>query len=67
MRPPRRACLDATERLSAIFEAAGHDAHSVVEQALGGQPDERVINVCNREQRAGTLWIVEERRIRIRD
>lgn len=105
--------------LSAIFEAAGHDAHSVVEQALGGQPDERVINVCNREQRAlitldldfsniliyppgehpgivvfrlpdqahvtleaavrrvvdllpqerlaGTLWIVEERRIRIRD
>ncbi len=103
--------------LSALFGAAGHEAHSVVEQALGGQPDERVIDVCRREQRvlvtldldfsnilayppakfagvivlrlanqahvavetamrrmldvvsrepvAGTLWIVEERRIRI--
>jgi predicted nuclease of predicted toxin-antitoxin system len=104
--------------LAAIFAAAGHDAHSVVQEALGGQPDERVIDVCNREQRAlvtldldfsniltyppakfagivvlrlvdqahvtaeaairrvlallpeepvaGTLWIVEDRRIRIR-
>lgn len=102
-----------------MFEAEGHDAHSVVQQALGGQPDERVIEVCDREQRAlltsdldfsnilayppenhagivvfrlsdqahttieaaaqrvldlllheplaGTLWIVEERRIRIHD
>lgn len=38
--------------LSALFAAAAHDAHSVVEQALGGQPDERVIDVCRREQRA---------------
>lgn len=38
--------------LSALFVAAGHDAHSVVEQALGGQPDERVIEVCRREGRA---------------
>jgi predicted nuclease of predicted toxin-antitoxin system len=105
--------------LAAMFEAAGHDAHSVVQQFLGGQPDQRVIDVCSREQRAlitldldfsniltyppanypgiivfrlpdqshvtveaairrvldllpqeslaGTLWIVEERRIRIRD
>lgn len=104
--------------LSAVFVAAGHDAHSVVQQALGGQPDERVIEVCRREGRAlitldldfsniiayppaefagiavlrlpdqahatvesgiqrvldllpqetltGALWIVEERRIRIR-
>jgi predicted nuclease of predicted toxin-antitoxin system len=37
--------------LSALFGAAGHDAHSVVEQALGGQPDERVIDVCQREGR----------------
>jgi predicted nuclease of predicted toxin-antitoxin system len=103
--------------LSALFGAADHDAHSVVEQALGGQPDERVIDVCRREHRvlitldldfsnilayppaeftgivvlrlanqahvtvetairrmlelvsrepvAGTLWIVEEHRIRI--
>jgi predicted nuclease of predicted toxin-antitoxin system len=104
--------------LLAMFAAAGHDAHSVVQQALGGQPDERVIDVCRREGRAlitldldfsnilayppanftgivvlrlndqahvtvkaaiqrvldflpqepvvGALWIVEERRIRIR-
>ena len=104
--------------LSALFVAAGHEAHSVVQQALGGQPDERVIEVCGREHRAlvtldldfsnilayppakfagivvlrlanqahvtveaairrvlvllaqepiaGTLWIVEDRRIRIR-
>ncbi len=104
--------------LAALFAADGHEAHSVVQQALGGQPDERVIDVCRREQRAlitldldfsnilayppakftgivvlrladqahitveaalrrvldllpqepvtGTLWIVEDRRIRIR-
>ncbi len=101
-----------------MFADVGHDAHSVVQQSLGGQPDERVIDVCRREGRAlitldldfsniltyppsnftgivvlrladqehvtveaaiqrvldlvpqepvvGTLWIVEERRIRIR-
>lgn len=101
-----------------MFVAAGHDAHSVAQQALGGQPDARVIEVCSRELRAlvtldldfsnilayppaqfagivvlrltdqahvtmetairrvldllskepvaGTLWIVEDRRIRIR-
>jgi predicted nuclease of predicted toxin-antitoxin system len=38
--------------LGLIFEAAGHDAHSIVQQALGGQPDDRVLDVCNREQRA---------------
>jgi predicted nuclease of predicted toxin-antitoxin system len=37
--------------LSALFGAAGHDAHSIVEQALGGQPDELVIDVCRREHR----------------
>lgn len=104
--------------LAEMFAAAGHDAHSVAQQALGGQPDARVIEVCSREQRAlvtldsdfsnilayppakfagivvlrladqghvrveaalqrvldlvnnepvaGALWIVEERRIRIR-
>lgn len=104
--------------LAALFADAGHDAHSVVQQALGGQPDERVIDVCRIEGRTlvtldldfsniltypptnfsgivvlrlpdqahatveaaiqrvidllhaepivGTLWIVEERRIRIR-
>jgi predicted nuclease of predicted toxin-antitoxin system len=38
--------------LARLFTAAGHDAHSVIEQALGGQPDERVIDVCGQEQRA---------------
>ena len=37
--------------LATLFVTAGHDAHSVVQQALGGQPDERVIDVCRREQR----------------
>ncbi|MCE9520874.1 MAG: DUF5615 family PIN-like protein [Alphaproteobacteria bacterium] len=38
--------------LAEIFDAEGHDAHSVVQQALAGQPDERVIDVCVRELRA---------------
>ena len=38
--------------LAAIFISAGHDAHSISEQALNGQPDARVIDVCRREQRA---------------
>jgi predicted nuclease of predicted toxin-antitoxin system len=38
--------------LLAMFVSAGHDAHSVVQQALGGAPDERVVDVCRREDRA---------------
>lgn len=38
--------------LAALFAAAGHEAHSVVEQALGGATDERVMDICRREQRA---------------
>ena len=38
--------------LAQLFSAAGHDAHSVVQQSLGGQPDARVIDVCQREGRA---------------
>jgi predicted nuclease of predicted toxin-antitoxin system len=38
--------------LALSFAAAGHEAHSIVEQALGGQPDENVLEVCNRENRA---------------
>lgn len=38
--------------LAKLFAAAGHDAHSIVDQNLSGQPDELVIDVCNREQRA---------------
>ena len=38
--------------LLAMFADVGHDAHSVVQQSLGGQPDERVIDVCRREGRA---------------
>ena len=38
--------------LAALFATAGHEAHSVVQQSLGGQPDARVIAVCQRERRA---------------
>lgn len=38
--------------LAKLFAAAGHEAHSVAEEQLNGQPDERVIDVCGREQRA---------------
>ena len=38
--------------LTPLFASAGHEAHSVVDQSLGGQSDERVIDVCSREQRA---------------
>lgn len=38
--------------LAQVFSAAGYDAHTVVQQALGGQPDDRVIDVCKREGRA---------------
>jgi predicted nuclease of predicted toxin-antitoxin system len=38
--------------LATHFEASGHEAHSVVAQSLGGQSDERVVEVCLREQRA---------------
>ncbi|MDR1282731.1 MAG: DUF5615 family PIN-like protein [Opitutaceae bacterium] len=106
-------------QLAGILEAEGHDAHSVVQQVLGGKPDEQVIHVCQKEDRilitldldfsniqayppsrypgivvlrpddqshtkvaaalrnllmllpketlAGKLWIVESRRIRIRE
>ena len=38
--------------VAAIFAAAGHDAHSIVQQSLAGQPDNRVISVCTSEDRA---------------
>ena len=55
-RPARREIQALTENLSSralptCLLPPGHDAHSVVEQALGGQPDERVIDACSRERR----------------
>jgi predicted nuclease of predicted toxin-antitoxin system len=38
--------------LAEQFLAAGHEAHSVLEQALGGASDPRVIEVCRTEDRA---------------
>jgi predicted nuclease of predicted toxin-antitoxin system len=38
--------------LAAEFLATGHEAHSVLEQALGGASDPRVIEVCRLEDRA---------------
>jgi predicted nuclease of predicted toxin-antitoxin system len=37
--------------LASVFTAVGHEAHSVTEQALGGKPDQHVIDVCRRESR----------------
>ena len=38
--------------LASEFLAAGHEAHSVLEQGLGGASDPRVIEVCRLESRA---------------
>jgi predicted nuclease of predicted toxin-antitoxin system len=38
--------------LAVLFGPGGHEAHSVVAQGLGGQPDSRVIDICARENRA---------------
>lgn len=35
-----------------IFRAAGHDAATVVDQALEGADDERLVEVCRNEDRA---------------
>jgi len=40
--------VEATE----LFQAAGHDALSVLDQALGGSPDSSLARVCQKEQRA---------------
>ena len=39
---------EATE----VLLAAGHDALSVLDQALGGQPDSRLAEICHNERRA---------------
>jgi hypothetical protein len=38
--------------LAALFAAGGHEAHSVVQQALGCQPDECVIKLSMQSVRA---------------
>lgn len=38
--------------LSVAFAAAGREAHSIVQQSLGGENDERVVEICAREGRA---------------
>lgn len=37
--------------LATQFVCAGHEAHSVLEQALGGASDPRLIEICQREGR----------------
>ncbi|MFP5307149.1 MAG: DUF5615 family PIN-like protein, partial [Gammaproteobacteria bacterium] len=37
--------------LANLFAGVADDVHSVTEQALNGQPDTRVIDVCRREGR----------------
>jgi len=38
--------------LAAGFISAGHEAHSTLDQTLGGAADQRVIEVCRLEGRA---------------
>jgi predicted nuclease of predicted toxin-antitoxin system len=38
--------------LAGVFSVAGHEAHSILEQSLGGKSDAAVIEVCARESRA---------------
>jgi hypothetical protein len=38
--------------LAGAFAVAGHEAHSILEQSLGGKSDAAVIEVCARESRA---------------
>jgi predicted nuclease of predicted toxin-antitoxin system len=40
------------EESAVVLRAAGHDAHTVREQTLGGHPDDDVATVCKRELRA---------------
>ncbi|MFO1265464.1 MAG: DUF5615 family PIN-like protein [Rubrivivax sp.] len=37
--------------LADLFTAAGHDAHSIVAQGLGGAPDPAVLTRCTQESR----------------
>lgn len=37
--------------LATLFSEAGHEAHSVTEQNLGGRPDSEVVGACRRERR----------------
>jgi len=48
--------------LAALFATAGHEAHSVVQQSLGGQSDAGVIDVCRQEHRAPSRTIYRARR-----
>ena len=57
------------------FNAAGHDALSVLDQKMGGASDkayvlnmvERVVEALGGEEINGRLWIVDESRVRIRE
>jgi len=43
-------CLDV--RLRMVFEDAGHDAETVVEEQAGGAADRRIYEMCLKENRA---------------
>jgi predicted nuclease of predicted toxin-antitoxin system len=38
--------------LTQLLVERGHDAHTVLDQRLGGSPDARIAEVCKREDRA---------------
>jgi predicted nuclease of predicted toxin-antitoxin system len=76
MRLKRDENLPASVR--PLLAAHGHDVTTVLQEGLGGTPDDQVARACLHEGRAlvtldrrhdisGQLWIVGERRVRIRE
>jgi len=37
---------------STLLREAGHDALTVLDQNMGGEPDEHIIQICSQEKRA---------------
>jgi hypothetical protein len=59
-----------------LLRDGGHDVHPVLDENLGGSSDAALLSAARHENRAlpllsttdlaGRLWIVDERRIRVR-
>lgn len=39
------------EEVAELLREAGHDAHSVLEEKIGGAPDESIAGICRKESR----------------
>ena len=52
---------EATE----LLQTAGHDAVSVLDQALGGHPDDDIASICQKEQRVIVTFDLDFANIRV--